>query len=176
MPNNLPSINLVKNKQTPIFDKFMNWALTIGRLIVIITEVVAIIVFIYRFSLDEKLADIHSSIKQKENLVLALKNDENKYRNLQDRISLAANFAAKATKSSQTVIDIANLVPMPIEVRNLVLNKDQVKININTSSISSLENFVNSLKSYKNIKSISIDDIENKPAVGLSIDITTILK
>jgi hypothetical protein len=176
MPNDSPSINLAKNRQTPFFDKFINWALTIGRLIVIITEVVAIIVFVYRFSLDEKLADIHSSIKQKQNLVLALKSDENKYRNLQDRITLAANFATKATKSSQTITDVVNLIPAQIGINNLILNNDEIKININTSSISSLEGLVEALKNYKNIKSISIDNIENKPSVGLSVDITTILK
>jgi hypothetical protein len=176
MSNNLPSINLVKNRQTPLFDRFLNWALTIGRLIVITTEVVAIIVFIYRFSLDEKLANIHSAIKQKQNIVFALKNDEDRYRNLQDRITIASDFSAKGTKSSQTIIDVANLIPSQIGINNLILNKDQIKINISTSSVLSLENFVDSLKNYRNIKSISIDNIENKPSAGLSVDITTMLK
>lgn len=176
MPNNLPSINLVKNKQIPLIDKFMNWALTIGRLIVIITEVVAVIAFVYRFSLDERLVDLHSAIKQKQNIISVLKNDENKYRNLQDRIAIAATFSAKGTKTNQTIADIVNLIPNQVRINDLILNKDRVNIDVDVVSVSSLANFIDSLKSYQGIKSINIDNIENKPSVGLSVDISALLK
>lgn len=176
MPDNLPSINLAKNRQISSLDKFMNWTLTIGRLIVILTEVVAVMAFVYRFSLDEKIVDLHSAIKQKQNIISVLKNDESKYRSLQNRISIAAIFSEKGTKTSQTITDIANLIPDQVKIGNLILNKDQVNINADLASVSSLENFTNSLKNYHGIKSISIDNIENKPSVGLSVNITTMLK
>jgi hypothetical protein len=176
MPNNLPSINLAKDKQIPLFDKFMNWVLTIGRLIVIVTEIVAIIAFIYRFSLDEKLVNLHSAIKQKQNIVSILKNDESKYRNLQDRIALAASFSEKGVKVSQAITDIISLIPNQTTVNNLIISKDKASINIDTTSVSSLSDFINSLKNYNGIKSISIDNIENKPSIGLSVSITTMLK
>ena len=176
MPNNPPSINLVRDKQIPLFDRFMNWALTIGRLIVILTEVVAIIAFVYRFSLDEKLAGLHSSIKQKQNIVTVLKNDENTYRNLQDRLALAATFSATGAKINQTIIDITSLIPDQVKINNLILNKDRVNMAVDVTSVSSLASFINPLKSYPGIKSISIDNIENKPSVGLSVNITAMLK
>jgi Tfp pilus assembly protein PilN len=176
MSNNLPSINLVKDRQLPLFDKFMNWVLTAGRLIVIVTEIVAVVAFIYRFSLDEKLVNLHSAIKQKQNIVSRLKNDESKYRNLQDRIALAASFSEKGAKTSQAITDIINLIPNGTIVNNITINKDKVSININTASISSLSDFINALKSYNGIKSISIDNIENRPSIGLSVSITTMLK
>ncbi|MDP2585319.1 MAG: hypothetical protein Q8P29_00395 [Candidatus Levybacteria bacterium] len=176
MPDNLPSINFVKDKQIPLFDKFMNWALTAGRLIVIITEVVAVVAFVYRFSLDEKLVDLHSAIKQKQNIISVLKNDENKYRSLQDRIALASAFSEKAIASNKTFTDIVSLIPNDIKTNNLIFSKDRVNIDASMTSISSLTDLVESLKSYPNIKSISIDNIENKSSIGLSVDITTILK
>lgn len=176
MSNNPPSINLVRNKQIPFFDKFMNWALTIGRLIIIVTEVVAIMVFIYRFSLDEKLVELHSSIKQKQNMISVLRNDENKYRDLQDRIALAATFSAKGARVNQTIADIVSLIPSQVRINELILNKDRINIAVNVTSVSSLANFIDPLKSYPGIKSISIDNIENKPSVGLSVDITALLK
>lgn len=176
MPNDLPSINLVKNKQIPLFDKFMDWTLTIGRLIVIVTEVVAVIVFIYRFSLDEKIVNLHSAIKQQQNIISVLKNDESKHRNLQDRIALASTFSTKATSSDRNITGIISLIPNQVRISNFILNEDQVKLSVDIASISSLENLVNSLKGYSGIKSISIDSIENKPSIGLSIDITAMLK
>jgi Tfp pilus assembly protein PilO len=176
MPNNLPSINLAKNRQIPVVDKFLNWALTIGRLIIIVTEVIAVIAFVYRFSLDEKLINLHSEIKQQQNIASSLKNDEAKYRNIQDRIALASTFSAKAAASDQVITDIVKLVPNQMEITNLVLNKNRMTLDINVLSISSLDAFVESLKNYEKIKSISVDNIENKPSVGLSVNITITLK
>lgn len=176
MSNSLPSINLVKNKKIPSFDRFMNWALTAGRLIVITTEVVAVIAFIYRFSLDAKLVELHSAIKAKQATLSVLKKDEDQYRNLQDRIALAATFSAKSNKSNQTITDIARLIPNQIKISHLVLNKDRVNISVDVNSISSLADFIDPLKNYRGIKSISIDNIENKPSTGLSVDITAMLK
>lgn len=176
MPDNLPSINLVKNQQIPLFDKFMNWTLTIGRLIVIVTEVVAVVTFIYRFSLDEKLVDLNDAIKQKQSIISVLKNDENKYRNLQDRIALASTFSTKAVSSNQTITDITSLIPKQVRINGLILNKGKVNIGVDVASVSFLADFIDSLKSYRGIRSISIDDIENKPSVGLSVNITTMLK
>ncbi len=176
MPENFSSINFVGNRQTPLIDRFINWALTVGRLIVIITEVVAVGAFIYRFSLDEKLVDLHSQIKQKQNIVNVLKNDENKYRNIQDRIAIAATFYDKSTQTNEIIRDIINLIPQGVKINNLVLNKDEVNLSVNIGSVSSLTAFTESLKKYPKIKSLSIDNIENKPSVGLSVDITILLK
>lgn len=176
MPNDLSSINLIKNKQIPLFDKFMNWTLTVGRLIVIITEVVAVVAFVYRFSLDDRLVNLHSTIKQKQSIISVLKNDENSYRNLQDRIALAKTFAAKAAKSNQTIADIAILIPSQTKINNLTLNKDRVNLEADVTSISSLASLIDSLKGYPEIKSINIDNIENKPAVGLSVNVSAIFK
>jgi hypothetical protein len=176
MQNNQPSINLVADRQISVFDKFINWALTIGRLIIIITELIAIAAFLYRFSLDERLANLHSSIKQKQGIVSALKNDESKYRNLQDRISIAGIFSDKGIKINKTIVDIENLIPSQINTNNLIFNKDQISLGVDIASTSSLSDLINSLKNYPGIKSISIDNIENVPSAGLSVDITTMLK
>lgn len=176
MPNTPPSINLIKNQSVPVFDKFMDWALTVGRLIVIFTEILAMLAFIYRISLDERLADLHSAIKQKQALVAVQKQDENKYRNLQDRITVAAMFSDKNTRSNKIFQDILGLIPQEITINDLSLSQEKLGINMTTASVLGLANFINPLKNYSAIKSISIDNIENKPSAGLSVNITAQFK
>lgn len=176
MQNSLSSINLIKNKQVPFFDKFMNWALTAGRLIVIITEIVAISAFIYRFSLDERLIDLHSAIKEKQNLISLLKDDEDKYRNLQDRIALTSSLLEKNAKANKIVLDIVGLTPQGVKIDNLTFNKDKLTINADINSVPSLTDFINVLKDYPDIKAVSIDNIENKPTGGLLVTVTTMFK
>ena len=86
------SINLLK-QQTSLVDRFIDWALTIGRLLVILTEIVALSAFIYRFSLDRQLIDLHSKITQEQAIANYLNNNEKKYRNLQDRLAIATNYS-----------------------------------------------------------------------------------
>ena len=176
MPTNLPSINLAKDKEISSFDKFIDWTLTIGRLVVIITEVIAIGAFIYRFSLDEKLVNLHSEIKKRQITISSLRNDENKFRNLQDRIALASSFSEKGIKTSQNITNFAKLIPEQVKINNLSLNKNQVNTDVDVASISLLSDLISSLKNSNAIKSISIDNIENSPSVGLSVIITTTLK
>jgi hypothetical protein len=176
MPNNLPSINLGEEKEISSFGGFIDWVLTVGRIIVIATEIIAIAAFIYRFSLDEKLVSLHSEIKQNQTTISSLKNDEDKYRNLQSRIALAKDFSEKGIKTSQAIADFGKLIPNQAKTDSLIFNKDQINVIVNVDSVSLLADFINSLKSYNGIKSISINSIENKTSVGLSVNIVTVLK
>jgi hypothetical protein len=176
MSSNLSSINLAKENGISSIDKFINWALAIGRLLIIITEVIAVAAFIYRFSLDERLVNLHTAIKQKQAIVVSFRNDENKYRNLQDRIALAKNTSEKGTKISQAISNFGKLIPGQIKINNLAINKGQVSMNLGIAAVPVLADLINTLKSYEGIKSISIDSIENNPSVGLSVTMTTVFK
>lgn len=173
---NSASINLVKKKEVSSFDKFIDWTLSIGRLIVIVTEIIAIAAFLYRFSLDAKLVALHDVIGQKQKQLSLLKNDEENFRNLQSRLALASNFSEEGAKVYKIFQDIVGFTPQEVKFNNLTLKKTRADIEINSSSISSLTEFVNSLKTYSNIKSVSIDNIENRPDLGLTIAITALFK
>lgn len=175
--NHHPSINLLGNKQGSIFEKFIDWALTIGRLVVILTEVIALSAFIYRFTLDRQLIDLHSKIKQETAIVGYLKGREETYRNLQDRLSVASTFSDSGEKKIKTFSDIIGLATGGMTFNELVLTENYVKIDANFQYISSLTSFVNSLKNYPAVGSVSIDKIENKLSNALiSVGITANLK
>lgn len=174
MPTKPHSINLLKNKDVDFLNEFIKWTLTIGRLVVIITELIALSAFIYRFSLDRRLIDLRSEIKQKQTIVAAQKTNEAKYRDLQDRITLASNFSNLSLERHKILTDILNLTPQGITLNNLVFAKDSINIDANVRMVSSLSLFINSLKKYPSIETISIDNIENKPqtnfiAVGITV-------
>jgi hypothetical protein len=176
MQNNQSSINLAKEKEISSFDSVVDWVLAIGRLIVIATEIIAVAAFIYRFSLDGRLVNLHSEIKNKQDIVSSQKNDEAKYRNLQSRITMAANLSTSAFKFNQNITDFVSLIPNQAIITNLSYDKNQVNISLDVSSVTLLADFINSLKNSNKINSISIDNIENKPSIGLSANITILIK
>lgn len=155
------SVNLIKRKIN-LLDEILKWALSVGRLLVIITEIAAFSAFIYRFSLDRTLIDLHSKIKQEQAIVESLKDKEKIYRNLQERILSASTHNATGNKNVKILDDIISITPSEITFNTLLIEDDEVKIDLNINSITSMNAFVESLKSHPRINSVSIDRISNK--------------
>lgn len=170
-----PSINLVRKPENFI-DRFINWALTAGRLLVIVTELIALGAFLYRFSLDRELLDLRSKIKQEESIVTLLKDSEETYRNLHNRIFLASNFGKQGQDKVKIVKDVIDFAPPGLIFNNLSIQEEKLKVNANIPSVSTLSNFVKLLKNYKRIERVSIDKIENRPASAIiTVTITATL-
>lgn len=176
MTNSKSSINLFRSRKKGVFDDFMKWALTVGRLVVILTEAVALSAFIYRFSLDRQLIDLNDQIVQKQAIVKLFTTNEILYRNLQDRLQESSNLT-KTTKNTVALFDaIANINDQNIIITNIFFSQNQIKIDANVQSVSALTNFVNSLKANPAIASVSLDKIENKitsAIIVVSITATT---
>lgn len=177
MPKKIPSVNLVKPRQADFFANFINWALTIGRLVVIVTEIIALGAFLYRFSLDRQLIDLHSKIKQEQAIVNYLKDEEETYRNLQQRLTVASTFSNSSQERVKIFNDILLFTPQGLSFSEFTLNANRLKMSADIESVTSLSSFIENLKKYPKIDSVSIDKIENRPALGIiKVTISATLK
>ncbi len=175
--NKVLSVNLLKTEGKSFFDKFIQWALTVGRILVILTEVIALSAFLYRFSLDRKLVDLHDQIKLKDSYIKILKPNEDKYRNLQERLALALKLNNTSVDTINLLSDIVKFAPTDLVFNSLKVSQDSVRIDANIQSIDSLTTFINKLKSYKPVRLVSLDRIENKTSTAtIVISITVVLK
>src|SRR3990167_2539674 len=131
------SINLIKRNEDTL-DQVLRWSLSIGRLLVIVTEIVAFSTFIYRFSLDRTIIDLHSEIKKKQAVVDSFKNKEDIYRNLQERILITKDVNTNGSKNLQILNDIVGLTPGGITFNSFNIDNSQINISSNVISTSSL--------------------------------------
>ncbi len=170
------SINLIKSRVN-ILDELLKWALTVGRLLVIITELIAFSTFIYRFSLDRKLIDLHTKIKQEQAIVGNLKDREALYRNLQERISVISTITEKGNKSVKILNDVTKLTPTEITFNSFVIENNQISIDSSVQSISSLSKFIALLRDYPQASSVTINKIDNQSLTSaINVLITVKLK
>ncbi len=160
-------INLLPHKGDSLFEQFLAWSLTIGRLLIIITETLALSVFFYRFVLDVQIIDLHDKIKAKSAIVDAFKGQEENFRNLQTRLLLAKNFDSKKDTSLSLLEDIIDLGKNKVTFRTIHMSVNSVNIEIQASSATVLNNFVKALKSNPAISGVSIDRVENSPSSGV---------
>lgn len=162
MAKKYPSINLIKDQKNDLIERIINWSLSVGRVLVIITELIALGAFLWRFGLDQQLVDLHTQIKQKQAIVSAFKKNEDEYRNLQDRLSIASNFSLLGEERTQAYKDIISLATAGLKFNKISLSDNTINLETNVDSIFTLSNFINSLKEYPSIESVSIDKIESK--------------
>jgi len=170
------SINLLKGRVN-LLDEALKWALTIGRLLVIIVEFVAFSTFIYRFSLDRTIIDLHDKINQEQAIVASLADREKVYRNLQERITVATKSSSQGDNNVKIINDIVGFTPPEISFNSISIANNQVNIDSNVRSISALNGFLNSLKNYKQIGSVSITNISNSASdSSVKVEISATLK
>ena len=162
MKNSKPYINLFKSRKKGFLDNFMKWALGVGRILVIVTEADALLAFLYRFSLDRNLIDLHDDIKQKQAIVKLLKNNEDNYRDLQSRLEKAKILTEEGSQTAKISNDILELGSSDIIFTSFIISKTDAKLQIEMQSLSSLKDFINKLKLYPSISSVNIDRIENR--------------
>lgn len=171
------AINLVKKDKGETVNQIVNWAQTIGKILIIIVQIITLSALVYRFFLDNQLRDIHTKIKQEQAVLGSLKNNENTYRNLQERLSLIASVSDIGTENVKVFKDIIGLAPIGMTFSNVTLTENGIRLEANVSSIYPLSIFINSLKKYEKTDTVSINKIENKTSSAvITVSIAVTLK
>lgn len=172
-----PSINLAKNRGESLSDRIIGFALTIGRVLVIFTEAIALGAFLFRFGLDRQLVDLHDRIKQEQAIIDLLKNNEATYRNLQDRLTLENNINTLVSKNVTLYQDMFKMVPIDMSLTTISLSNSSIHIEASIPSLLTLSAFVKKLNSDARVESVSLDKIENKTSEGsISVVLTITIK
>ena len=152
MVKNSSSINLLKRDKSETLEQIINWSLTIGRILIISVELIALLAFLYRFSLDTQLQDLNTQIKQRQTIVAFQKQNENTYRNLQQRLKLVSDTSSSAIQTVKTYYDILSFAPAGMTFNNSTLSDNTISIEANITSIAPLGIFTNILKNTLRLK------------------------
>jgi hypothetical protein len=166
MANETKPINLLPGKDGGFMTQFLNWALTIGRLLIILVETLALGTFLYRFSLDMKIVDLHDHIKSQSTIVRNFAPQETIFRNLQARLDLAKTFGS-TNKTPQIFQDIVAMGRGQITFKNLLVATDSIKIEAMAPTANRLSRFTEKLKSYPEIAEVSVDKVETKTSSAI---------
>lgn len=154
-------INLLP--QDPFFEtaigRTLKWALSAGRYLVIFTELVVIISFATRFSLDRQLTDLNGSIHNKVSIIESYGGLENRVRLAQSQLS-----EYKSVEQQSNIIDVfANLslvTPRGVSFEKLAINQSDVVIVGTTPTQQIFNLLINNLQLSSDFTNVSVDKIE----------------
>lgn len=156
------SINLLNVREKTLTDQILEWALVIGRLLVILTETLALTVFAARFSLDRQLIDLSDEIKKNQAMVSYFKTSEESFRKIQQKIKISKADQGISANTIKIFQDLMRKNGNEISFKNISVSPTNITIIVQAPSVIAVDNFTQILKENKQISSLSIDKIENR--------------
>lgn len=157
-----PEVNLLAGEdyENQIQGKFLRWALTWGKRVVVLTELVVILAFLSRFWLDTTVADLNDKIIQKKTIVSSSADSENRFRTIAARIDRATKV--ENAVSVLTVYDqMVMLIPPSVVLSQVNVSSTVVSM-AGTGSEIVLAKLVKDFQNSKNFLNINLDKISKQ--------------
>lgn len=155
------NINLVP--KDPFFEtpmgKVLQWSLSVGRYIVIFTELIVIISFITRFSLDRQVTDLNESIYQKQTIINSYGDLEANLKEAQQKIEQYKQISQQSN-IAEVFPKLSAITPTSIRLDELTIKTETINLAGTAYSNSALSLLINNLQLSPDFFNVSIDKIE----------------
>ncbi|MBD3279434.1 MAG: hypothetical protein GF390_01850 [Candidatus Pacebacteria bacterium] len=159
------SIKINLAPKDPFFEtvvgKSLKWALSVGRYVVIFTELVVILSFLARFSLDRQVTDLNETIHQKEMIIRS-------YGDLEQNLILAQKKieqyqqVAQYTNIADVFPSLKEITPSGVLLETLAIKPGSVVLEGNVRTQADLNLLVNNIQLSPDFFEIVIDTIETE--------------
>lgn len=148
--------------------RFFKWITTTGRVVIIFTELVVIIVFVSRFWLDRKNSDLSEISRQKKAVLESMLPFENEFTQLQKKLNFIKDFYTNQPEYDKQINTLVSSTPQDLFFEKLAITKDdKLKLmTINTTLIAykeeSIVSFITNLMLNPEIYQVNVNKIEKK--------------
>jgi len=156
------------NNQT-FFARTLRWLTTVGRVVLIFTELIVIGAFLSRFWLDRKNADLSETIRQQKAILTSTKEFEKDFISLQTRLDFIHNFYQKQPNYIPALNSLVESLPDGIFFQTLTMahNDDKdpkttAKVELYAYQEEVIVDFISNLKLNPQVSSLDVQRIEKK--------------
>ena len=153
----------------------MIWITSYGRYIMITTELIVLIAFASRFSLDRRLSDLKENITQKQEILEVNITLEKEIRNAQDKTNAIKLLLRDQPIPIETLILIHTLLPTGSYFDFLEINKNIITANAIAESTDSFTRFLSNFSSTDKLIGVKIGDVKKKSS-GIQYTFTANIK
>lgn len=170
MPAKQININLLGTadlEHTP-WGRIVLWATSYGRYIMITTEIVVLMAFISRFSLDRKLTDLTEEIAQKQTIIEANNAFEKEINILQANITSVKSLLKDQEKPLSLVTLFETILPPDVYVDRVEINALSISADVVAGSNLGFSQFLTNLQASKLIKNVTLGDVSKNPTNGIA--------
>jgi len=138
--------------------RFLQWSLSAGRAIVVLTELVVILAFGSRFWFDKTLNDLVEVIDQKQALVRSYREVENQMREVLAREAPVAIYLEKNLEIDKVMADLIKATPVDIVYEQMSIAKTGLAVKGKAQSEMSLAGLIANLSQIERVKELAIGE------------------
>lgn len=161
MPTSSRSVNLLPKSEfeSSLWGRVLRWALTTGRRIVILTEIIVIAAFLSRFKLDSDLQIISESIAQKKAILESSSAFEKQFLSAQAKIA-TADLAIKNQLAYVEILDeFRGTIPEGVNIGTIMLSPQGISTTLTTNSETLAFESLSRLDASERWKSLSLSNL-----------------
>lgn len=153
-------INLLPDKEGTLLERAMYFSLNYLRYIIVITQLVVVGVFFYRFQIDQRIIDLKESVDQKKEIieiVLPLLTEASQIDQKTKEIKTILN---KQELYDSMLEYLLSVFPETITLTNMETTGDSMKISGNAFDAKHLQAFISVLKKDGRFTSVEFQNIK----------------
>lgn len=157
------NINLMPGREEPkgTVGRAINWALTVGRVLVIATEIVAIAIFALSIKLAADKQDLKEDVRSLSALVQSKETFENEFRTVQSRIENVKANESKHVFTSKAVDEFLLLLPEGLTLNSLDLADGELVFSGEFESPRELQTLISSFSTSTKIIALNLVSLEH---------------
>jgi len=157
------TINLIiHDRDTSVSGQVLSWALTYGRYIIIIIQIVVLSVFFLRFKLDRDHTDLKEAVSQKQALVQSVSDLESEIRAVQNKI----NNIGQITTSQALPIAVLQFLQdnTPVDTNYTILNisSNTISFIATARDLRSFNYLLRQLQQPNRFSDVNLEDIQRR--------------
>jgi len=163
-----------KNAAQVLLDKLTKWVLSVGRYIVVFTELIVIGAFLSRFWLDRKNTDLSEKIRQQKAILSSTQTFEREFHLFQRRLKTIKDNFDESHDLFGPLSIIGQNLPQDILLKRYIFSRGEetIRVDLQTQVFSEagLAEFIGSLIEEADVNSVQIGTItKQKGQGGMSI-------
>ncbi len=162
--NKQVNINLVVKEQTgdSFSAQFLSWILTYGRYIIIITQIIVLSVFFFRFKIDRDHTDLKELVTQKQAILDSLTDLETEVRRVQGRLANIRTVSNYQDSLLKVVRFLQQKTPADTIYTNLILSSDKISFQATSGNLRSFSYLLYQFQQDKKFSEVTLSDMNRK--------------
>ncbi len=142
----------------------IRWVLTVGRYLIIVTEILALVAFGLSLKLTIDKNSLNKKIKVAQSVVDSKADFEKEFREVQDKIVNIKNIRTKHFNNHLVIEELNKLLPQGITLTSLVLEETGFSFSGTFPTAAQLHTLINSFNRSEKIVDLEISEL-NSPSV-----------
>jgi hypothetical protein len=169
MPASPSKVNLLplSDFEQSFWGRFLKWAVTTGRYIIIVTELVVILAFLSRFKLDEDLRNLNDQINTQVGFLESQEETMNDFLRVQKKLTLVDGMLSTRQDAGAAMDYVSDHLPVDVVPSKRAFTSRETKITASTLNERAMGQLLSAFSKDPNWRSVDLTEILGDQTYGI---------